>query len=156
MPHRLARALLPNPLLIGLLLLGFATPLHAQVGMTSPVGLWRTFDDLTGRERGLVRITQVGNELRGTIIGTVDPAEGHHICEKCTGERKNQPIIGLEVINGMHADGAQWDGGHILDPETGKVYRCRMRLEDNGQHLVLRGYIGLSLFGRTQTWLRAG
>jgi uncharacterized protein (DUF2147 family) len=128
----------------------------AQAASPSPVGLWRTFDDRTGRERGLVRITQVGEELRGTIAGTVDPAEGRHICEKCTDDRRNQPIIGLEIMRGMRPDGDAWDEGRILDPETGKVYHCKMHLEEGGQRLVLRGYIGFSFIGRSQTWIRAG
>ncbi len=120
----------------------------------SPVGTWRTFDDRSGRERGLVSIYETSTGLAGRIEATTDPAEGRHVCETCTDDRKGQPIIGLEILRGMHADGQAWDGGRILDPETGSVYRCEMHLEDGGAKLVLRGYIGISWFCRTQTWIR--
>jgi uncharacterized protein (DUF2147 family) len=137
-----------------LLLLGLATGAHAQGA--SPVGDWRTFDDRTGKERSLVRITETNGVLSGRILATTDPQEGRHVCEKCVDDRKNEPIIGLEFLRGMRADSREWSGGRILDPETGSVYHCEMHLEDGGRKLVLRGYIGISLFGRSQTWLRAG
>ena len=123
---------------------------------SSPVGLWRTFDDHTGKERGVVRIWDQNGVLFGSIVSTVDPAEGKRTCEKCPGDRKGQPIIGLNIIRGLRQDGEQWSGGEILDPQTGTTYRFSMRLEDGGRKLVLRGYIGVSLLGRSQTWLRAG
>ncbi len=129
-----------------------SAPAHADTA--SPLGDWRTFDDRTGHERGLVRIYETNDGLAARILGTIDPAEGQHVCEKCTDDRKNKPIIGLEILRGMHRDGDGWSGGRILDPESGSIYRCEMHLEDNGRRLVLRGYIGISLFGRSQTWLR--
>ena len=133
------------------LLLG---PAWAASRDASPVGLWRTFDDHTGRERGLVRIWEQNGRLFGSIVSTVDPAEGKRTCEKCPDDRKNSPILGLNIIRGLRPDGDQWSGGEILDPETGSIYRCSMRLEDQGRKLVVRGYIGFSLLGRSQTWLR--
>ena len=118
-------------------------------------GLWRTFDDRTGRERAAVLIQRRGELLSGRIVGVVDPAEGARICELCQGERKDKPILGLTIITGMRPDGDHWDGGQILDPQTGSVYRCTMRLADGGRKLIVRGFVGISLFGRSQTWLRA-
>lgn len=123
--------------------------------VASPAGLWRTFDDKTGRERGAVRIWEQGGVFYGTIVGTVDPAEATHRCDKCRDDRKGRPIIGLDIIRGMKPEGDRWAGGEILDPETGQTYRCSMRLEDGGRKLVVRGYLGISLLGRSQTWLRA-
>lgn len=141
-------------LCIAALLTGLAP--HAMAAPPSPVGSWRTFDDKTGRERSLVRIDATpSGTLMGRVVSTVDPAEAKHVCEKCDDDRKDQPVIGLEIIRGMVQDGDVWDGGRVLDPETGSVYHGTMRLEDGGQKLVLRGYIGISLFGRSQTWLRA-
>jgi uncharacterized protein (DUF2147 family) len=134
----------------------FATPGWAQPQLSSPVGLWRTFDDHTGKERGLVRIWEQNGVLFGNVVSTVDPAEGKRSCEKCPGDRKDQPIIGLNIIRGLRQEGQQWSGGEILDPETGSTYRCSMRVEDGGRKLVLRGYLGISLLGRSQTWLRGG
>lgn len=135
-----------------LLLIGIA---HGFADDASPVGLWRTFDDRTGRERGLVRIWEQNGVLYGSIVGTVDPAEAKRNCDKCRDDRKGKPILGLNIIRGMKPDGDRWDGGQILDPENGETYRCAMRLEDGGRKLVVRGYIGISWLGRSQTWLRA-
>ncbi len=138
-------------LAVGLVLL--AAPAWAEA--LSPVGDWRTFDDKTGRERGLVRISETKVGLDGRVLATTDPAEGQHLCERCTDDRKNAPIIGLEILRGMRREGDEWTGGRILDPETGSVYHCEMHLEDNGRRLVLRGYVGISWFGRSQVWIRA-
>jgi uncharacterized protein (DUF2147 family) len=75
-------------------------------------------------------------------------------CEKCSGDRKNAPVIGLVIMRGMSPHGAEYDGGDILDPETGSVYRCRLTLSSDGEKLLIRGYLGWSVFGRTQTWIR--
>jgi uncharacterized protein (DUF2147 family) len=120
----------------------------------TPVGVWRTFDDRTGFERGLVVITETAGVLAGRVIGILDPREAERFCTQCEGVRRNKPILGLTIITGMRRDGDRWDSGEILDPQTGEVYRCVMRLEGGGTKLVVRGYIGFSLFGRSQTWIR--
>jgi uncharacterized protein (DUF2147 family) len=76
------------------------------------------------------------------------------VCDQCTDERRNQPVLGLTVLTGLRRDGERYTGGRILDPDTGIVYSCRMILVDGGQRLEVRGYIGWSLFGRTQSWRR--
>lgn len=122
--------------------------------LSSPVGEWRTIDDATGLPRALVRIV----ERDGTLIGIVDkplmktPTRTN--CDDCTDDRRGKPIIGMEIIRGLRKDGDHWDGGTVLDPEHGTVYRCTLSLRDGGTKLALRGYIGLSLFGRTQVWDR--
>jgi uncharacterized protein (DUF2147 family) len=121
---------------------------------STPVGVWRTFDDRTGFERGLVVITETAGVLAGRVAGILHPREAERLCTQCEGARRNKPILGLTIITGMHHDGERWDGGEILDPQTGEVYRCVMRLEGGGTKLVVRGYIGFSLFGRSQTWIR--
>ena len=75
-------------------------------------------------------------------------------CEKCEGERYNQPIIGMTILWGLTKQGDEYEGGEILDPENCKVYRANMTLEDGGARLHVRGFIGFSLFGRTQIWFR--
>jgi uncharacterized protein (DUF2147 family) len=133
-----------------------ALPLGAAAQSASPVGLWKTFDDKTGQARAMVRIYERGGQLFGRIEQTFTPGGEHRVCVPCTDERKNQPIVGLVIIRHMQADGDHYDGGDILDPESGSVYRCKMHLEQNGTRLVLRGYIGISLLGRSQTWERQG
>jgi uncharacterized protein (DUF2147 family) len=131
----------------------FSPPVRA-IGAPSPVGVWRTFDD-SGRETGRVEITDQHGTLSGRIVGIIDAAKARGTCFKCSDDRKDQPAMGLQIIRGMHADGDRWDGGTVLDPENGRAYDATMRLADGGGRLVLRGYIGISLFGRTQTWERA-
>ena len=144
--------------ILGITLVIFSglAPWHAwaQTTTDNPVGVWRTFDDHTGLERGAIRIREQDGTLTGTIVGTVDPKSAGKTCDLCEGEQKGKPILGLTIMTGLRRDGDHWTGGRILDPETGSVYRCSMRLEDGGQTLVMRGYIGISLLGRSQTWKR--
>jgi uncharacterized protein (DUF2147 family) len=130
-------------------------PPPVSAASDSPVGSWRTFDDHTGKERGRVRIWDQDGALYGSVESTIDPEEAKRSCVKCTDDRKDKPIIGLNIIRGLRPDGQRWSGGEVLDPETGSIYRCTLRLEDGGRKLVLRGYLGVSLLGRSQTWLRA-
>ncbi len=124
-------------------------------GAASPVGLWRTVDDKTGRENGAVRIFESNGALYGRIERITDPARAGLSCVKCSDDRKNKPLIGLDIMRGLKRDGDVWDGGTILDPETGSTYKSSVRLDNNGQKLVVRGYLGVSLLGRSQTWIRA-
>jgi uncharacterized protein (DUF2147 family) len=123
----------------------------------SPVGLWNTISDTDGRPTGVVEIREVNGEYVGTVRGILVPADHEDsICTKCSGDRKDQPIIGMEILRHMHQEGDnEWGGGEILDPENGKTYRAKMKLVDDGQKLIVRGYLGFSLFGRSQTWVRA-
>ena len=139
------------------LLLAAATVAFAQ-GADSPVGVWQTIDDHTHQPKALVQITQSADgTLSGKVIKGLNPADSpERRCTECTDERKDQKILGMTIIRDMKQDGDHWDGGNILDPENGKVYRCKMSLEEGGQKLVVRGYIGVSLLGRSQTWNRQG
>ena len=119
------------------------------------VGLWQTISDKDGKPEGYIRIRQVGDELRGVIERGMPSDDPNDICTKCPGDRKNQRMLGLTIITGLHRQGDHWAGGEILDPKNGSLYRCRIRAIDSGRKLEVRGYIGISLLGRTQTWLRA-
>ena len=130
------------------------TPGWAFAAAPTPVGTWRTFDDEDGKESGTVTIFDRGGVLYGDVTSIADPAKAHATCLLCTDDRKDKPVVGLQIIRGLKPDGAEWDGGEVLDPKKGKVYRCSMRMEDGGQKLLVRGYIGISLIGRTQTWVR--
>lgn len=128
----------------------------AAAQTSSPVGLWQTVDDKTGSPRALIEITQDQNGvLSGKVVKGLVPGEPtDKRCTPCTDERKDQIIIGMTVLRGMHKDGDDWEGGDILDPDNGKVYRCKMHLEKDGSVLIVRGFIGFSLLGRSQTWNR--
>ena len=95
-----------------------------------------------------------GGLLYGKVTGILQSQFAHAVCQNCAGDRQNQPVMGLEILRDMHPDGARWDGGTILNPENGKVYRCRMHLGPDGQTLVVRGFIGTPMIGRTQIWQR--
>jgi uncharacterized protein (DUF2147 family) len=135
-------------------LLGGAITAHAQ--NDTPVGVWQTIDDHTGQPKALVQIIDDGNgQLSGKVIkGLLADDNPARKCTACTDARKDQPILGMTIIDGMKKTDDGWDDGHILDPENGKVYRCKMHVENGGQKLVVRGYLGISLLGRSQTWVR--
>jgi uncharacterized protein (DUF2147 family) len=132
-----------------------ATASHAA-GSQSPLGLWKTFDDKTGKPRALVRIYLQDGRYFGRIEKTFSPGAETGVCSACSDERKNQPMLGLLVIRNMTLRDADYGGGDILDPESGSVYRCKFHLGKDGTTLVVRGFIGLPLFGRSQTWRRQG
>jgi uncharacterized protein (DUF2147 family) len=127
---------------------------RAMAVESSPVGLWKTFDDKTHKPRGIVLIYEERGIFFGRIESSFDPEELTGRCEKCSGDRKGAPVIGLVIMRGMTRHGSEYDGGDILDPETGYVYRCKFLLSGDGEKLFVRGYLGMSIFGRTQTWLR--
>jgi uncharacterized protein (DUF2147 family) len=118
------------------------------------VGLWQTISDKTGKPQGYIRVQLVGDELRGVIERGMPGDDPNELCGKCPGERKNQKKIGMTIMTGLHHKDDWWGGGEILDPDEGSIYRCKVRAVDSGRKLEVRGYIGISLLGRTQTWLR--
>jgi uncharacterized protein (DUF2147 family) len=125
----------------------------AAIAADSPIGLWKTIDDKTGAARAIVRIYEQHGLLFGKIEGSFTPGAEHRVCAVCDDERKDQPMLGLIIIRNMKHTDDEYSGGDILDPDTGRVYRCKMHVE-GGTRLVLRGYIGFSLLGRNQTWQR--
>lgn len=122
----------------------------------SPAGLWKTIDDETKKEKSLVRIKEVNGVFSGTVDKFLDPATKlDDVCEKCTDERKDKPVLGMTIIRNIRVsadDKGIWDGGDILDPNNGKVYKARLKPVDGGKKLEMRGYIGP--FYRTQVWQR--
>ncbi len=142
---------------VALLLIGvaFAPCEQANDTASSPAGRWKTFDDATGKLKSIVDIRERDGVFDGTIETLFDPPVPHPTCYLCSGAKKDVPLVGLQVLWGFHADGSQWSGGQVLDPETGKIYRASMALEDGGKKLRLHGYIGIPLLGRTERWVRA-
>jgi uncharacterized protein (DUF2147 family) len=125
----------------------------AAQAQSTPVGVWKSIDDKTGKERSLVRIAESGGALNGRIEKRLDPeAKADAVCDKCSDDRKGKSMDGLEIIRGAKADGDVWTGGNILDPENGKVYTLRLKPLDGGKKLEVRGYIGP--FFRNQEWIR--
>lgn len=127
----------------------------------TPVGTWKTIDDSTHQAKSIVQITENNGEYQAKILKLLNrtPAaiarDGEHpLCTQCDGKRKNQPIEGMTIMWGVTRDGDTWDGGKILDPKSGKIYKVKLSMKDGGQKLKVRGYIGFSLFGRSQVWDR--
>lgn len=141
--------------MLSLLLLA-ALPLSGFAANNTPVGTWQTIDDETGKPKAVVQISQNGDTLEGQIVKLYrDPQEDPNpLCQACKGDKKDQPIIGMTILSGLQQSGNEWVDGEILDPQNGKVYSAKASLDDNGQKLKVRGFIGFSLIGRTQTWER--
>jgi len=131
----------------------FAPSVALAQGASSAVGLWKSVDDETKQAKSLIRIV----EQDGTLTGRVEKIltdKPDAKCDKCTDERKDKPVQGMTIISGMKKDGDGWGGGEILDPNNGKVYRSQMKLVEGGRKLEVRGYVGVPMFGRSQTWIR--
>jgi uncharacterized protein (DUF2147 family) len=141
---------------IALIALSLLAASSAALAQASPVGLWKTIDDDSGKEKSLVRIVDNGGVVSGKIEKFLDPSTKPDAkCEKCTDERKDQPVLGMTFLRNLHEDPSDkgtWEKGDILDPNNGKVYRAKIKPIDGGKKLQVRGYIGP--FYRTQIWLR--
>lgn len=118
----------------------------------SVTGRWTTIDDNTGKPRSVVELVEKNGKLHGRIVDVHDKTKADKVCELCPADRKNKPIVGLEIIRDMVKSGKEWSKGTILDPENGKIYDCKIWLEDG--ELKVRGYV--AFFYRTQTWVRQG
>ena len=117
------------------------------------IGRWKTIDDVTGKEKGVVEIYEKNGKVYGKIVEILENEHRDKKCTLCEGEDKNKPILGLTFIKGLKKDGKEYNGGQVLDPKNGKLYRCYITLIGKDK-LKVRGYIGISLFGRTQYWSR--
>jgi uncharacterized protein (DUF2147 family) len=123
---------------------------------TSPAGRWVSIDDKDGKPRSVIEIEDATGALQAKVVQICDrPGDNPgHLCRKCTGDLKDRPVLGMTIMTGLKRDGDEWDGGTILDPDSGNVYSAKLHLIDGGQKLEVRGYLGISLFGRSQTWVR--
>jgi uncharacterized protein (DUF2147 family) len=128
----------------------------AAADLSSPVGRWQITDEETHTPRAIVEMTLHDGELQGrTVKSYLRPGEDPDArCVKCAGERKDQPMLGMVILWGLRANGDEWEGGHVLDPTTGRTYRAKVALIEGGMRLRVHGYIGVSLFGRSQIWER--
>lgn len=131
-----------------------ASAATAQAQMT-PVGQWHSIDDKTGELKSLIVITDTDGVLNGRIDKLLrKEADQKGVCKECSDDRKDKPMLGLEIIRGAkQVEGKEvWEGGKILDPENGKEYTLRLTPVEGGKKLEVRGSI--AFFGRTQTWVR--
>ncbi|QIE60795.1 DUF2147 domain-containing protein [Rasiella rasia] len=125
-----------------------------SVSAQGVLGKWKTIDDNTGEAKSIVEIYEQDGKVYGKISEILNKDRADAICTECEGADKDKPIQGLVIIRGLEKDGDEYNGGKILDPESGTLYKCYIELEEANK-LKVRGYVGFSLLGRTQYWLRA-
>ena len=138
--------------IIAVLVCGVSVSAMAQM---SPVGVWQTIDDKDGTVKSEIRIVETAGVVSGKLDKILDPkAKQDDKCGECTDERKDQPILGMEIMRGLKKTEGKdvWEGGTILDPKNGKVYKATVTPIEGGKKLQMRGYIGF--FYRTQIWNR--
>jgi uncharacterized protein (DUF2147 family) len=128
--------------------------LTANIALSqSVIGKWKTIDDETGVEKGIVEIYEKNGKVYGKIVDILEEKHRDKKCSLCPGEDANKPLIGLTFIKGLEKDGKEYNGGKIIDPQNGKSYKCYITLESSNK-LKVRGYLGMAIFGRTQYWYR--
>lgn len=124
-----------------------------SINAQSVFGKWQTIDDVTLEKKSIVEIYENNGKAYARIVKVLEKDKENAICTKCPGEKRNKPIKGLQIIDGLIKKGLEWSNSRILDPKTGKEYKCVLSLESENK-LRVRGYIGFSLMGRTQYWYR--
>ena len=137
-----------------LIALALAAASGTALAQATPLGLWKTIDDETKTEKSHVRITDAAGVLTGKVEKILEASKQDSKCDKCMDERKDKPVLGMTIVRNARADGQieQWEGGDILDPNNGKLYKLRLKPLDGGKKLEVRGYIGP--FFRNQQWIR--
>ncbi|MCX2679215.1 DUF2147 domain-containing protein [Galbibacter sp. EGI 63066] len=136
-------------LLLVSFILVFGLSAHSQ----TVFGKWKTIDDETGEAKSIVEIYEEGGKVYGKVVEILNKDRVDAICDKCTGVKKDQRILGLVIIEGLEKDGDKYEGGTILDPKKGKEYRCKLWVDEEDDNILnVRGYIAF-LF-RTQVWHR--
>jgi|SRR5690606_6315949 len=135
--------------ILSLMMLLLIGTVHGQ----SVTGLWTTIDDDSGAEKSVVEIYEQDGKIFGKVKEILNKDRADIVCDRCDGEKKNQAVQGMVIIEDMEKDGDQYSGGTILDPEKGKEYKCKLWVdEDNPNILNVRGYI--AFLYRTQYWKR--
>jgi len=117
------------------------------------VGKWKTIDDETGKAKSIVEIYKKGDKIYGKVVQIIDESRRGRLCKECKGDDYNKPVEGMVIVKGLKKDGNEYEDGTILDPENGKVYKCKIWVdEDDPKKLNVRGYI--AFLYRTQQWIR--
>jgi uncharacterized protein (DUF2147 family) len=152
------RASLLRLIILSLCLSVFLCAASVPLAAAEPTaaGLWEQVDESSGKAESWFRITERNGVYEGAIV-KIFPRPGddpNWVCDKCEGAERGAPVLGLMLIKGMRRHGDTYEDGTIMDPRDGSVYHALMRLGPDGKKLEVRGYLGISLFGRSQTWNR--
>ena len=137
-------------LYITLILLIITNSINSQ----SIFGKWYSTNEETGEIDSVIEVYKKQEKAFGKIIEIKNSERKNAVCDLCKDKNKNKPILGLNILNGLEKDGEEWSGGTILDPRNGNVYKCFIQLVQQ-EKLKIRGYFGLSIFGKTAYWQRA-
>lgn len=131
----------------------FLLLITTYINSQSIFGKWENRDEETNKVDSVIEVYKKNGKAFAKIIEIKNKNRQNALCEKCSGKRKNKPILGMNILSGLKKDGDEWSGGKILDPKNGKEYKCYIKL-DGINKLKIRGYIGFSLLGRTAYWQR--
>ncbi|MGQ3678822.1 DUF2147 domain-containing protein [Tenacibaculum discolor] len=129
------------------------TTISLSMSAQTIFGKWENRNEETNKVDSVIEVYKKDGKAYAKIVEITDKNRQEAVCDKCSGKRKNNPILGMNILTGLKKDGDEWSGGKILDPKNGKEYKCYIKLENNNK-LKIRGYIGFAAFGRTAYWHR--